>query len=386
MGGFTSLDNLITNVSNSGKFFRVDWNKNHATAGTVIAGTWQALPMGAGNPPVNTSHVAAVTKTWHPSYDFNAAEGSIRHNGFVDTVLGAGYKAILNASVFSGAATSAPCVFMLVDVLAYSQLTAATLASSGTYTFLNTENVTFDDGTGYLRMITANDYDSYTPFTLSGAGSPPTGLVAGTMYWTVRVDATHSKIFPSLADAVNLTNVITYTNTGTPVNTLTCRWPRYADGAGVDLMLYNTVAAATSGSSTIRATYTNAAGTAARVTPATYPASTTVTPLLGVTYSGTAAGKYGPFIRQAPDTGVQSIQNIITATNLTSGAWAVLAVRPLLTLPITTIGVASERDLVNQLPSMPRVYDGACLAWLVYTQVAIPNNTAYYGHIDFGWS
>jgi hypothetical protein len=154
-------------------------------------------------------------------------------------------------------------------------------------------------------------------------------------------------------------------------------------------MTYNTVAAATSGASNITVTYTNAAGTGSRTTPSSpaLPQSTTVTPLLSVTYSGTAAGKYGPFIpRAAGDTGVQSIQNIISGTNLTSGAWGVLAVRPLLTLPITTIGVASERDLVNQLPSMPRVYDGACLAWLIYTQVAIPNNTAYYGHIDFGWS
>jgi len=387
MAGFTSLDNLITNISNSGKFFRSDWNKNHSTAGTVIAGTWQALMMGAGNPPANTTHVAAVTKTWHPSYDFNAAEGSIQHNGFVDTTLGAGFKHILNASIWSGAATSAPCIFMLVDVLAYSQLTAATLATFGTYTFLDIENVTFNDGTGYLRMVTANDYDSYTPFTLSGAGTPPTGLTAGTMYWTVRVDPTHSKIFPSLQDAINLTNVIAYTNTGTPVNTMTCRWPRYADGAGVDIMLYNTVAAATSGSSNITATYMNSAGVAGKVTPATLPSSTTVTPLLSVTYSGTAAGKYGPFLpRAAGDAGVRALTNLITATNLTSGAWGVLACRPLLTLPITTIGVASERDLVNQLPSLPKVYDGACLAWLVYTQAVIPNNTAYYGHIDFGWS
>jgi len=55
MAGFSSLDNLITNVSSSGKFWRADWNKNHATAGTVVAGTWQGLIGGAGNPPANTT-------------------------------------------------------------------------------------------------------------------------------------------------------------------------------------------------------------------------------------------------------------------------------------------------------------------------------------------
>jgi len=385
MAGFTSLDNLITNVSNSGKFWRTDWNKNAATAGTVVAGTWQCFAPGAGNPPANTSFVAAATKTWHPAYDFVAANGSIQHNGNVNAAWD-GYKVILNASVFSGAATSAPVVFMLVDVLAYSQLTAATLATAGTYTFLNTENVTFDDGTGYLRMITANDYDSYTPFSLSGAGTPPIGMADDTIYWTIRVDATHSKVCTSLQNAIAGT-AIAYTDTGTPVNTLTCRWPRYADGAGVDVLAFNLVAHATAGTSNITLNYTNAAGTGSRATPATLPANLTSVPIFSIPYSGTAAGKYGPGIpRQSPDTGVRSIQSLVTSGNLANGAWAVLAYKPLLTLPITTIGVASERDLVNQLPSMPRVYDGACLMWLVYTQVAIPNNTAYYGHLDLGWS
>jgi hypothetical protein len=384
MAGFTSLDNLITNVSNSGKFWRTDWNKNAATAGTVVAGSWYCLAPGAGNPPANTTHVAAVTKTWHPSYDFTSGNNGILHNGNVNAAWD-GFKVILNASAFSGAATSAPVVCMLVDVLAYSQLTAATLATAGTYTFLNTENVTFDSSTG-LRMITTNDYDTYTPVSFTTAGALPTGLTAGTIYWTVRVDSTHSKLATTLQNAIAGT-VISYTNAGTPTNTLTCRWPRYSDGAGVDVMLYNLVAQATSGTSNVTLNYTNAAGTGSRATPATLPAVLTTVPLFAIPYSGTAAGKYGPFMpRQSTDTGVQSMQSLVTSGNLSSGAWAVLAVRPLLTLPITTIGVASERDLVNQLPSMPRVYDGACLMWVLYTQVAIPNNTAYYGHLDFGWS
>jgi hypothetical protein len=384
MAGFTSLDNLITNVSNSGKFWRTDWNKNSATAGTVVAGTWQCFAPGAGNPPANTTHVAAVTKTWHPSYDFTSGNNGILHNGNVAAAWD-GYKVILNASVFSGAATSAPIVFMLVDVLAYSQLTAATLATAGTYTFLNTENVTFDSSSG-LRMITTNDYDTYTPFSLSGAGTPPTGMSAGTIYWTIRQDATHSKIATSLQNAIANT-YIAWTDNGTPVNTLTCRWPRYSTGAGVDILAYNLVAFGTAGTSNHTINYTNSAGTGSRQTPATLPASPTSVPIFTIPYSGTAAGRYGPgFPRQSTDAGVQSIQSYVTSGNLANGALAVLAYKPLLTLPITTIGVASERDLVNQLPSMPRVYDGACLMWLVYTQVAIPNNTAYYGHLDFGWS
>jgi hypothetical protein len=69
----------------------------------------------------------------------------------------------------------------------------------------------------------------------------------------------------------------------------------------------------------------------------------------------------------------------------TSGVTNVVLCRPILTLPMTTIGVASERDLVNQLPSMPRIFDGACLAWLMYAGAATPVGSGYYGHCDFAW-
>jgi hypothetical protein len=388
MAGFSSLDDLVNNITVNGKFWRADWNKNHATAGTVIAGTWQCLAGGAGNPPVNSALGSGVTKVWKPQYDFLAAAGGIQHGGFVDATNATGFKTILNASAFSGAATSAPCVFMLVDLLAYVTFTAATIATAGTYVVAGTEAVTFDDGTGYLRMTTAADYDTYTPVRFTTAGALPTGLAIDTTYWTIRVSATTSKLALTLPAAIAGTPV-TYTNNGTPTNTMWCWLPRYGTGAGVQAFTVNTTAFATAGASNLSITYKNSAGTAARVTPSApaLPQTTTVTPLLGITYSGTAAGKYGPFMPlQAPDSGIQYITNLISSVNLTNGVLALCLCKPLLTLPITTIGVAAERDLVNQLPSMPRVYDGACLTWLVYTQAVIPNNTAYYGHLDFGWS
>jgi hypothetical protein len=35
-------------------------------------------------------------------------------------------------------------------------------------------------------------------------------------------------------------------------------------------------------------------------------------------------------------------------------------------MPITTTGVASERDLMNQVPSLPKIEDGANLQWMIY--------------------
>ena len=387
MAGFSSLDNLISNVSNSGKFWRADWNKLHATAGTVVAGTWQCLAGGADNPAANTAFGSGTTLVQKPLYDIGTTHGGIQHGGNVGASA-TDYKVILNASAFSAAATTMPTIFQLVDLLAYATLANATISATGTKTIVNTETVTFSSSSGLL-MTTVNDYDTFTPCRFSNSGGAlPTGISANTTYWTVRVSATTSRLATSLTNAVAGT-VISFTDAGSGTNTFLQRLPRYGDGAGVQALLVASTAG-TAGAGTFQLTYTNSAGTGSRTTPSSpaLPTNTAVSPLLTIPYSGTGSGKYGPFFPlQAADAGIQSIQNIILAgAGVTTGVYNLVYAKPLLTLPMTTLGVAAERDLVNQLPSMPRVYDGACLAWLCYTQAVIPNNSPFYGHIDLGWS
>jgi hypothetical protein len=389
MAGFTSLDNMVSNVSNSGKFWRADWNKLHATAGTVVAGSWQCLAGGAGNPLANATFGSGVTLVQKPLYDISStsgASGGIWHGGNVGAS-GADYKVLLNASAYSAAATTVPCVLQLVDLLSYATLTNATISAVGTKTLVNTEAVTFTSSSGLL-MTTVADYDTYTPCQFTTAGVLPTGIAALTTYWTIRVSATTSRLATTLANAVAGT-AIAFTDAGTPVNTFIARHPRYTDGAGVQACLVASTAG-TAGTGTFQLTYTNSAGTAAKVTPTSpaLPTNTAVAPLLSIPYSGTGSGKYGPNIPLAAgDAGIRTCQNIILGTaGVTTGVYNLVFYKPLLSLPITTLGVAAERDLVNQLPSMPRVYDGACLAWMIYAGSAIPNNSAFYGHIDLGWS
>lgn len=160
------------------------------------------------------------------------------------------------------------------------------------------------------------------------------------------------------------------------------------NGVGVQALLVpSTVMGA--GTPTVTLTYTNAAGTASRTTPSSpaLPLINATAPVTQVAYSGTGAGKYGPFIPLANgDTGIRSVQSINFSATMTSGAMNLILCRPLLTLPMTTIGVACERDLLNQLPSLPRVYNGACLAWLMYAGAATPVNSAFYGALEFAWS
>jgi len=387
MAGFSSLDNLISNVSNSSKFFRADWNKNHATAGTVIAGTWQCLAGGAGNPPANTQF-GGTTRIPIPCYDFTTIGGGMQHGGPVSAAYD-GFKVILNASGYSAAATSCPSVLMLVDMLTVTPLSNATIGTLGTYSILgNNETTTFSSSSGLLATYTSDIPTlSAISFTNSG-GALPTGITANTVYWTIRVSATTSRLATTLANAIAGTPVIAFTDAGTGTQTCQLRTPRYSDGAGVQAFLTASTAG-TAGTGTFQLTYRNAAGTAGQVTPTSpsLPTNTAVSPLLTIPYSGTGTGKYGPFFPLAgADTGIRSVTNIILSAGVTTGVYNLVLCKPLLTLPLTVVGVAAERDLVNQIASMPKVYDGANLQWLIYTQVVVPNNTAYYGHVDFGWS
>ena len=132
--------------------------------------------------------------------------------------------------------------------------------------------------------------------------------------------------------------------------------------------------------------YTNSAQATGRATPTVLPVGKTACPNGQILYSGTGVGKYSPAMPlQGGDAGIAKVDNVQLSATYTSGEFSIGLYKPLLTLPITTVGVASERDLVNQLPSMPRVYDGANLHWLIYHGAATPVNSAFYGHIDTGW-
>lgn len=178
---------------------------------------------------------------------------------------------------------------------------------------------------------------------------------------------------------------VTTTTAQTLNNTVTL--PRYTSGAGVQAFMWNTNTVAMGAATpNLSINYTNSAGTAGRITPGVLPVGKTACPNGQILYSGTGAGKYGPFMPlQGGDAGIRSIQSVTISTSYLSGEFSIGLCKPILTLPLTTVGVASERDLMNQVPSLPQVQDGANLVWMIYDGVATPVNTAYFGHLDFAW-
>lgn len=133
--------------------------------------------------------------------------------------------------------------------------------------------------------------------------------------------------------------------------------PRYsgAAAAGVEAFYEVTTVTATTAAVVSLNQYTSQDGTTDRAGGTiTFPAAATNVDTM-----------VGPFPLQAGDTGIRSIEvGMNVATAAASGAGQIILLRRLaaLYLPLNTW---VERDLVLQLASMPRIYDGASLMLMI---------------------
>lgn len=291
--GFSSMDDLVNEITTNGKFNRTDWNK--ITGGSAYtAGRWYDFS-GLGGTPIANAW-AGTSLAW-TSCNESTGNGTqifgLPHGGNVSTDT----KHILNVSSVTAVATGVPAQLMLVDLQ------------------------------GYWPGISNN-------------------------------------------------SAVAQTLTGTPSL-------RYTNGAGCRLFWVQTVAAGATAQN-ISLSYSNTTPTSGRALPVTV--SMTASAIVGhISHSGTAANNYGPFLPLASgDTGVSTVASV-TFSAANTGTGALCLARPLLTLPLTTASVAAERDLLNQLPSLPRVVDGACLVWLYFAGAATGASTNFYGAVEVGW-
>jgi hypothetical protein len=106
-----------------------------------------------------------------------------------------------------------------------------------------------------------------------------------------------------------------------------------------------------------------------------------------MSHTGVAAGNYQPFLPLAGgDSGVMSVQSAqFSAASASAGFIDLVLCVPLCAIPITTAFVMAERDLVTQLQSLPRVYDGAVLGMFIVTGGIVVSGNAWDGYIEVGW-
>lgn len=380
---FSSMDDIVNEISTAGQFLRIDWQKSFLPTTAATAGEWHYLARGAGNPGADTIMNTGTNLTFQSLSDSTAAASSIQHGGNVSP----SYKHILNASAFTAAATVAPCILMLVDTLGFYRVTSVTTATaqSLTNTLSSFSTFTANASTDICTHTNIN-LMPYTRVRLTTSNTLPGGLATATDYYVIKVSDLTCKFATSYANAVADT-AINITDTGTGTHTITTLLPRYTNGAGVQAFMYNTNATPMGAATpSLSIGYTNSAQTGSRATPTVLPIGKTAAANGLVLYSGTGAGKVGPFMPLAAgDSGIAQVDSTTISVSYVSGEFSIVLCKPLLTLPITTLGVASERDLLNQLPSLPRIYDGACLNWLIYNGAATPTNSAINGHLDVAW-
>jgi hypothetical protein len=375
------MDDFISKVSGSGQFYRVDWNKNMLPTTTAVAGEWSFLARGGGNPGADALYNTGTNLLFQPTSDSTTNAASIQHGGNVSP----NYKHIVNASAFSAAATTMPSILMLVDLVGFYRVTSVTTTSSQALTNTLSAFSTFTaDASTDICTHTNINLMPYTRVQVSTTTTLPAGLAAATDYYVIKITDLTCKLATSYANAVAGT-AVNITDAGTGTHTINTLLPRYTNGAGLEAFMWNTNATAL-GAATPNLSlpsYTNSAQSTGRATPTTLPIGKTAAANGLVLYSGTGAGKYGPFIpKQSGDSGIAKIDNVQISVSYVSGEFSIGLCKPLIIMPMTTIGVASERDFMNQLPSLPRVYDGANLQWMIYHGANTPTNSAFYGHLD----
>jgi hypothetical protein len=382
-GGFSSMDDFIQEVSANGKFVRQDWNKNFLPTTAATAGEWHCLARGGGNPAADALYNTGTNLLFQPVSFGTTNSTGIPNGGSVSP----DYKHIVNASAFSAAATTMPSVLMLVDLLGFYRVTSVTTttAQSLTNTLSSFSTFTADAGTDVCTHTNIN-LMPYTRVQLTTTGTLPAGLSLATDYYVIKVTDLTCQLATSYANAVAGT-AINITDAGTGTHTINTLLPRYTNGAGVQAFMWNTNATPLGAATpNLSIGYTNSTQTGSRATPTTLPIGKTAAANGLVLYSGTGAGKYGPFMPlQGSDAGVAKVDTVTISVSYVSGEFSIGLCKPLIVMPMTTIGVASERDFMNQLPSLPRVYDGANLTWLLYSGAATPTNSAFYGHLEFGY-
>jgi hypothetical protein len=377
MPGFSSLDDFISKTTVSGKFWRQDWNKNFNPTTAAVAGEWHSLFRGGGNPAAdallntgtnlafNEINFTTTNATGIPhGGDVGSADTSQSwaRSGTTVTVTTASHNLAVNDGVLIASSSD-------TGALPNGRYLVATVPTSGTYTITGV-NTGATSGTATTTRPHYKTILNASAFSAAATTMPAVAMLVDLLaYYRL----------------TSVTTTSAQNTTGSATSSVVL--PRYSSGAGVQAFFVNSNATPLGAATpNLSIGYTNAAGTASRATPTVLPVGKTAASNSLILYSGTAAGKYGPFVPlQAGDTGIRSIQTIQNSTSYVSGEYSVVMCKPLLTLPMTTIGVAAERDLMNQVPSLPKVYDGACLTWLIYSGANTPTNSAFYGHLDFGW-
>jgi len=143
-------------------------------------------------------------------------------------------------------------------------------------------------------------------------------------------------------------------------NTVTL--PRYADGAGVQMMAV-TISARTGGQ-TFSVSYTNQDGTAGRTSPTVTQNAIAAPGTITTSQTATAGTTPGPYIPlQLGDTGVRSVESV-TMNGADTGFFALVLVKPLAQIMLRSNDAPYDKDFLLFSSELERIQDDAYLSLL----------------------
>lgn len=418
--GFSSQDDLVSEVTVQSKFNRIDWTKQTDAGWTATIGRWYDMNTMNGN-PMNVEYGNIVVNG-----NFNGSIWNWTANG-TNWVYGTN-----TAVKTSGTATtfSSDSVYIPVVAGRYYRVQYTLAWTSGTCTV----SVGGTAGTGrgangtFVEVLTATNTNgivftaaaSTNVFTISAVSVVEWGTSSGTLTSSAQIITnTNCQGFPwhggdVSTDTKHLLNMgaVSAVATSVPGVLYLCDFllvypfldaasstaqtlynnntlPRYTDGKGVRAFaIAQTGLGANAHNITINYTRATTGGTdTGRVMPVTVAG--TASAIKGhITHAGVAANNYGPFLPLAAgDLGVKSVQEwkLSAATATANTYHALVLCKPLAALPITTASVMSERDFLNQIPSLPKIEDGAALGFLFFAGAALAASSNIYGYIESAW-
>jgi len=390
MPGFSSTDQIVSALAN-GQTFRANWGKNFNPTAAAVANEWHTLFRGAGNPGADAIFNAGTNLTFQAVKDNTTSAAAMPHGGNVQPTY---YKYLLSGSAVTAAATVVPGTLALVDVIGFYRVTSVTTATAQatTNTLGQSDTFTADASTDVCTWTSTANFPSNiltgTRVRLTTTTTLPAGLATATDYYVIRVTDSTFKLATSYANAIAGT-AINITDAGTGTHTMTWLLPRYTNGAGVQAIFFNSNATAMGAATpNLSLGYTNSAQATSRATPTVLPIGKTAASNSHILYTGaTGTGKYNYTMPlQAGDAGIAEINTIQNSVSYVSGEYSVALIRELAQFPLSTLGLAAEQNFLTQLPSLPRVYDGAALYWLWGSGVATPASSAFSGYLNFIWN
>lgn len=420
--GFSSLDALVNDLT-AGQKDRVTINKITTTGTTGTAGRVYDLGPLAGSPTFK-GHGEMLINSYVPTNIFNwTANGT-------NWVAAAGVFAKTSGTSTTLTADSmniAPVIGRFYRV----QYTISAWTSSNVFFSLGGVNGTNRAATGtFVEVITAASTAGFVMncsvntgvFSISNISVVEWGAASGTVspMFTPATQTTVPSLYPGgdvSPDTKHLLSAGLMTTAATGVGQFyivdilgaypyidansssaqTCyntnTLPRYATGAGVRAFMVSRGTGYAANATTVGAgahnvamTYTNSGGTGSRQLP--FTVACTASSFMGqVAHSGIAANNYFPLPLANNDAGVRSVETVqLSAGSGTAATYYDLVLyKELAMIPVPAANVYYERDFVNMLPSLERVYDGAVLGLIYVAGGATAAATTFIGHIETGY-